>query len=453
MLTYALVDRCTVNITGLEQQTNDKARVGGQYYSDKLPGYSFVATVPYAAARLVLRLPAHPLGQPALHHWAADYWVTLAVSGLLTAWTGALLSVWARDLGCGPTRAVLVGIMYGLATPAYAYATLAYGHQATAFVLFASFFLLARSGGPSGSMRMFLAGFLAAYAAVIELQVGPVSAILALYLLVECLRGTRRLDALALFALGAVPPVLVLLAYNALAFGSPWQLGYFHHATRDFYQVHNPANPLGLVRPDLHKLVPLLWGRYRGLAFYAPCVLLTIPGWLVLLARRLWGVAIVSFLAVAVVLLVNLSYPQWTGGWSTGPRLLVPLLPFAVLPVAALLAGDSPRARTATAIAAALALAGGVLMLLFQGAGARIPQDALDPIRQVVWPCWTGELDRPGWWAHERFCRNLISTIAPGWIAHLAPASQAVQFLPLVVGQTVALLACWRQLAGTRSGD
>ena len=35
---------------------------------------------------------------------------------------------------------------------------------------------------------------------------------------------------------------------------------------------------------------------------------------------------------------MNLSYPEWTGGWSTGPRLLVPLLPFAMLPVASLLA-------------------------------------------------------------------------------------------------------------------
>ena len=45
---------------------------------------------------------------------------------------------------------------------------------------------------------------------------------------------------------------------------------------------------------------------------------------------------------MAAVFLVNLSYPEWTGGWSTGPRLLVPLLPFAMLPVAALLATGGP---------------------------------------------------------------------------------------------------------------
>ena len=51
MLTYALVDRGTVVITGLDQQTNDKAWFQGQYYSDKLPGFSLLATVPYAVAK------------------------------------------------------------------------------------------------------------------------------------------------------------------------------------------------------------------------------------------------------------------------------------------------------------------------------------------------------------------------------------------------------------------
>ena len=56
-----------------------------------------------------------------------------------------------------------------------------------------------------------LAGFLAAYAAVIELQVGPVSAILGLYLMVQCVQGRRRPDRVWIFALGALLPTLLLL--------------------------------------------------------------------------------------------------------------------------------------------------------------------------------------------------------------------------------------------------
>ena len=121
-----------------------------------------------------------------------------------------------------------------------------------------------------------------------------------------------------------------------------------------------------------------------------------------LLWRRRWALALVSFLVCASVLLVNLSYPEWTGGWSTGPRLLVPLIPFAMIPVAGLLAERGRWRRALTLVAATLALIGGVEMLLFQGAGARIPNEVLDddamrkvalaePLRDAVWPLWTGK--------------------------------------------------------------
>ena len=98
------------------------------------------------------------MDRPGFAYWPADYWVTLGTSGLLTALTGVLLVGLARDLGCGPRRAALVGLAYGLATPAYVYATLSYGHQASAFALLASFALLWRTDGaatraPDGRWR------------------------------------------------------------------------------------------------------------------------------------------------------------------------------------------------------------------------------------------------------------------------------------------------------------
>jgi hypothetical protein len=440
MLTYAIVDRGTVTITGLDRQTEDKAFFQGQYYSDKLPGYPLLAALPYFVAKRALRLPDHPLNKDAFPYWAADYWATLGTSGILTAWTAALLAIAARELGCRRWPAGLIGLAYGLSTPAYVYATLAYGHQASAFALLASFLLLWKKERPRQSVRIFAAGLLAAYAAVIELQVGPVSAILGFYLLAQCLRRERRPDALAIFFVGALLPTLLLLIYNQLAFGSPWEMGYFHHATRQFAQVHNPDNPLGLRRPDWSKFVPLLWGRYRGLTFYAPILLLSVPGWVVLLIRRRWAVAIVSLLTVVAVFLVNLSYPEWTGGWSTGPRLLVPLLPFAMLPIAGLLAGNSRLARVATIIAMVLALAGGAEMLLFQAVGGRIPQDVSDPLREAVRLLWTTGDPLPWWRFRERFCRNLVTLSAKNTIARLDPRWQALQFLPLVLAQGLAIL-------------
>jgi len=147
---------------------------------------------------------------------------------------------------------------------------------------------------------------------------------------------------------------------------------------------------------------------------------------------------------VAAIVLVNLCYPEWTGGWSTGPRLLVPLLPFAMLPVAATVAGGSVRARAATAIAVGLFLAGSTLMLLFQGVGARVPQFYDDPLVQTVWPLWRGQIPVDTWRFGERFCTNLVGLIADRVLAKLPPSWQWSQFVPLATAQALAIAAmCW----------
>ena len=436
MLTYALVDRGTVSIDGLEDHTHDRAKLHGRYYTDKFPGFSLVAAVPYALAKAILRSPSHPLNVrgSGFAYWPADYWVTLGTSGLFSALTGVVLVGIARDLGCGPRRAALVALCYGLGTPAYAYATLSYGYQTSSFALLTSFALL--RGGSSGkrpAVRAGLAGFLAAYAAVIDLQVGLVSAVLTAYALAQVVAGSRRGSTLGDFAVGAAVPTLMLLGYNQLAFGSPFDLGYFHLTTVEFAQFHTEANPLGLRRPGFALAKALIWGRYRGLVFYAPVVALVPIGLATLLARRIWGVAAVSSAAMAAVFAVNLSYPAWTGGWSTGPRLLVPLLPFAMLPVAGLLARGG---RWAVALTAVLGLAGGVLMLMFVGVGGRIPQYYGDPLVEVVWPLWRGNAV-PGW--GEPFARNLCGLIAPGWVGRLSGGTRWLQFAPLIAAQAVGV--------------
>lgn len=439
MLTYALGDRGAVRLNGLEDHTGDRARVGRDFYTDKLPGFSLLAIPPYLAAKSVLGLPDHPLDVPGqgFTHWEADYWITLAISGVATAMTGALLVVMASGLGCGPRQASLVGLAYGLATPAYVYGSLAYGHQLTALALLGSYAVLDAAPGRSRAVGLaMLAGFLAALAAVIELQVGPVSALMGFILLGMVARGRLSVRCVPAFGLGAVGPTLVLLAYNQIAFGSPLDMGYFHEDAQIFRDVHNVGNPLGLAAPDWSKAIPLLWGEYRGIGYYAPIVLLAPVGWAMMAARRKWRTLAGSLGACLAVFLVNLSYPQWTGGFSTGPRLLVPLLPFAMLGVASALGGVKHRALTL--VATILAILGGVLMLMFQGAGGRVPSAVARPLRDYVAPIWRGEFN-PRFGA-DGFARNLMSWIAPDWVAGLTPKLQWLQLAPLVGFQLLAVL-------------
>ncbi len=447
MLTYSLVDRGSIRLDGLDDQTGDKAFYNGHFYSDKLPGYSFFAAAAYAQIKLIFQFPPHPIDAEGFAYWPADYAVTLVTSGFLTPLTAALLVVLCGRLGCTPRIAAMLGLAYGLGTPAFVYGALAYGHQAASACLLGSFALLWARGEKTRNWSLILAGFLASYASVIELQVGPVSAILGIYAIVLVLR--RKLPAVGLlwFAIGAAVPTLFLLAYNMIAFGSPLRMGYFFHATQRFAQVHNASNPLGLGAPDLSRVADLTIKPARGLFWYAPITLLTIPGLIALFIKRRFDVAIVSAAIIAAVFVVNLSYPEWSGGWSTGPRLLLPLLPFSMLAAAGLLA---PRPKAVRWLGASLAVLGAVIMLLFAGTGGRIPDPqpvppgAVDRLSNPIWnaviPVWSG--DRlPSWAFGRRFTHTLVWRIAPGWVEGLPADRQWIQFLPLVAFQLVATTA------------
>jgi hypothetical protein len=82
---------------------------------------------------------------------------------------------------------------------------------------------------------------------------------------------------------------------------------------------------------------------------------------------------------------------------------------------------------------------GGVEMLLFQGAGGRIPHSFSEPFIEAVWPLWTGQNPHPDWRYGERFCRNAVSVFLGDGITRLGPAWEPIQFLPLVVGQLLSI--------------
>ena len=453
MLVYALGDQGTILINGLEDQTGDKAVYRGRFYTDKQPGYSLLALPVYLAAKVGLGLEPHPLNQPGFAHWPADYWVTLGTSGVFTAGTGALLTGLAIWLGVAPVWAMLPGLGYGIATPAYVYATLAYGHQTTSFLLLAAFLAVAwGAASPRPLGCAFLAGLFSGYACTIELSVAPVGIILGGWVLVRVLGRGWPATALATFLAGGFGPLVLLLTYNFLAYGSAFDMGYAHHAVPRFREVHSNQNPLGLRLPRWELVRPLLLGEYRGLLVYAPVLVLAPLGWLNLRRRGRGALALGSVAICLAIFLVNLSYPEWTGGWCTGPRLLVPLLPFGMMGVMGVLldTGRDGLNRVLRGLALALVLAGAGVMLLCVGVGGRIPETLFQaplsqPLSGVVWPLWRGD-PIPRWWIGGRFGGNLVATFWPqvNNLQTLSGGWQWVQFLPLVLGQLVSIgTAVW----------
>jgi len=341
------------------------------------------------------------------------------------------------------------GLAYGLATSAFAYATLAYGHQTTSFLLLAGFLAVAWGAcSKKPLLSAFLAGLFSGYACTIELSVAPVVLILGGWILARVLGRGWPASTILAFLAGGLGPLFMLLFYNYMAYGSPLEMGYAHHTIPRFREVHSSQNPLGIRAPKWELVLPLLWGEYRGLLVYAPVLALAPLGWLGLKRRGRGAMVLASVAICLAIFVVNLSYPEWTGGWCTGPRFLVPLLPFGMIGVMGALVDTGNRRlnQVLRGLALVLVLAGAVVILLCVGVGGRIPESLFReplsyPISGVAWPFWRGA-PVPPWWIGGRFGGNLVNTFWPDVNKNqvVPPGWQWLQFMPLVLAQGVAIL-------------
>jgi hypothetical protein len=190
----------------------------------------------------------------------------------------------------------------------------------------------------------------------------------------------RRARALVAVAAGASACGIVLLAHNIAAFDSPFELGYSHEV--NFPQQGQGFFGVGV--PDLGVLREILFGRYRGLLFYAP-VVVAAPVGLFLLAKKRprLATAVVAAVIPAYYLVINSGYAIWDGGWVYGPRFLAPALPFLCLPLAAVWT----RARAPLRVPlVALLLWGAGLSLVAESTTVQPPDIYKTPVSQLLWP-------------------------------------------------------------------
>jgi hypothetical protein len=92
----------------------------------------------------------------------------------------------------------------------------------------------------------------------------------------------------------------------------------------------------GISTPKPAVLGEILIGPRRGLVWLAPTLVFLPLAWF--FALRSWekSVAVTAILVVLSYLAINAGYYYWDGGFSTGPRHIVPAIPFMCLALAAL---------------------------------------------------------------------------------------------------------------------
>jgi hypothetical protein len=404
-LTRALVEHHTVVIDQYATNTGDYATVRGRVVSDKAPGLSLLAVPPYALYRLASHLPpVHSLTDRIAHRGAFAGTLNPDGTGLTGDKADAALALTLVTLLCVAVPASLMGVLLAalfrrfspyeganafaaialmLATPLAAYSNAFYGHVPVAVLLFVAFALLICTDGTLRRSRSVMLGALFGAALTMEYPAAMVVGTLGCWTLVLLWRY-RELARLAWIALGAAPFLGVLALYDHAAYGTLLPTGYEHST---LWQDRHGEGFLSLTYPKVDALWGITFGDFRGLFFIAPVLLLAIPGFVVWWRagrdRAAWWVALS---ALVMFLLFNAASSMWWGGFSVGPRYLLPMLPFCCYPIGALIPVFVRRRRIAVA-AGVLALVSLVQVWTQLLAGQGYPPDTFrHPLKQYVWP-------------------------------------------------------------------
>jgi hypothetical protein len=324
----------------------------GHFHPNKPPGTSFTALPAY----LVIFWVERWLGISPDHWWTLNLnaWLTTVCSvGLFSAVATVLFFRLARGFAGGPLLpALLATIAFALGTTFFPFATLLFDHNLTAAFMLAAFYFvcplgaavnrhseLPRSAGGHAernrALWIVVAGFCAGFAAITNYVAAVVVIFLALYVLLGVReRGTApRWADLLLFGAGVLGPFLAICWYGWSCFGSPFRLN------TDFQNplFKDPHGALGMfARPNLYVAALLVASPFRGLFFLAPVLVLGVYGivrWIrekrfVPETRLCWGIFTFFFV-------VNICFNGYHGGFSAGPRYLVPGIPFLALPMVA----------------------------------------------------------------------------------------------------------------------
>lgn len=293
----------------------------GYYYSRWYPLLSVLA-IPFVAAGLSL---GQIFGLPG--NYVAGVCV-LILPALLTAATTSLVVLLALRLGSAKQSAYLAGLSYAFGTIALVYSGTFFTEPLLAFLIAISLYLVLGKTNKEIIGASIFSG-LVILAKPTGLIVGP---ILSVYLIIK-----RRSLTLASFPLiSTMFFTFIYGVYNFVRFGNPFSFGqsWINNVPSEIASTaaeQNPASIEGALGFLSKFMVPvqgilgLLISPGRGLLWYSPVVILAFVGFRNALKKNRLEALLIVVLLSGFLLIHSGSW--WVGGWSWGPRYLLPVLP------------------------------------------------------------------------------------------------------------------------------
>lgn len=254
----------------------------------------------------------------------AGDWKRLVVSltnCLLTPIAVGLAMLWTRQLGFRGSARWLVGVGLGLGSLMWPYSRTFLSETLSATMLLGAATCVARHHRTRGAGSLWSAAALVGWSCHVHLlNLIAIPAFVG-YAIAPLWAHRRRMAWVWGIALAVgVSGLLALGLSHAARFGSPIESGR--------YGLYSH-----FIVPST-ELVALLLSPGRSLWLTSPILLGALLGWRRFRSR----VPAAAWFCLAIVmtrLVFVAARSDWWGGWAIGPRFLVPVIPFALLPIAA----------------------------------------------------------------------------------------------------------------------
>ena len=387
---HAIVVKGTLRIDDYLAYTGDRALIDGHYYSEKAPAMVFFALPSFAltvAGQKMIGVDPDSPSASRVSHWIA----TAASVGLLAALGGVAFFALLRSR-FNTLTALLTTFGLFLGSITWPYATSLFAHAGTIGLMAIA---LWGALGHASPRRDLLAGLAAGFAVASEYPAIFPGVVIGLYL------GTVDLHRMWRYGLATLPAATLILLNNYAISGSPFKLSY---GVNPLFPELAASTAFGFDMPEAGAIRSLVWGEYRGLFFWSPVLLMSLPGFYYMF-RKDRGVAIMSMIGCVLILLQAAAFFMWFGGNAVGPRYLAPALPLIGLASAYGIERWPEPGLVLGVISIALML--GVTAV------------AIDPPGDVVTPLQSYYLVR---FRDNRFADNLGTLLgAPLWLSLIVP--------------------------------
>jgi hypothetical protein len=264
---------------------------------------------------------------------------TLLFNAVVTAATSVLLLRHLQVLGYDNQVALVAGLVFGLATPAWPYAKTFFSDPLATLCLVAAALALLHFRKAGRTVNVFWAGLALAVAVAARYANAvmiPLFALLLIKYQIVDLRTDQPSNRPTSQPANHKSPFSILKAW--IAFGAPLAITAIAIGFYNLARYGDPLNTGYLPEESFsgiwwRGIFGLLVSPGRGLFLYAPVLLIALLG-APAFFRRHRAEATLAWAIILTHLLLYGKWFMWHGGYAWGPRFMVPTLPFFIMGMA-----------------------------------------------------------------------------------------------------------------------